>query len=165
LDDYRSTGAMLTVTYFLALLAEAYGKMRGAREGLTLLAEALAMVSSSGERFYEAELHRLQGKLTLQLNCQCSSDRGAQSTIPHAEAVARADACFRRAIEIASVQEAKSLELRAVMSLCRLHRQQGQKAEALHMLADIYNWFTEGFDTADLKEAKALLDQLRTEGG
>jgi class 3 adenylate cyclase/predicted ATPase len=165
LDNYRSTGAMLTVTYFLALLAEAYGKMRRAREGLTVLADALAMVSSSGERFYEAELHRLQGKLTLQLNCQCSSDRGAQSTIPHAEAVAQADTCFRRAIEVASGQEAKSLELRAVMSLCRLHRQPGQKTEALHMLADIYNWFTEGFDTADLKEAKALLDQLRTEGG
>jgi class 3 adenylate cyclase/predicted ATPase len=158
LEDYRGTGAMLTETYFLALLAESYGKMGRAREGLSILADALARANNSGERFYEAELHRLKGELTLQCYSQLSENR--QSTISDAEAVAQADTCFRKAIEIASAQQAKSLELRAVMSLARLRRQQGEKSEAFRMLAEIYNWFTEGFDTADLKDAKALLNEL-----
>ncbi len=161
LADYRATGATLMVTYFLALVAEVYGKMGQAGEGLSVLADALATVDTYGERFYEAELHRLQGELTLQqFNCQNSNSRGGQSAIPNAEAVAQAATCFRRAIDIASRQQAKSLELRAVMSLCRLRGEQVKRAEALQMLADIYGWFTEGFDTADLKDARALLDEL-----
>jgi predicted ATPase len=105
------------------------------------------VVDNSGERFYEAELYRLKGELTLQQS-------GVRS--PESEA----EACFYKAVEIARKQSAKSLELRAVMSLSRLWQQQGKKAEARQLLAEIYGWFTEGFDTKDLQEARALLDEL-----
>jgi predicted ATPase len=108
------------------------------------VAEAFDEVSRTGERFYEAELHRLKGELLL--------SEGAA----HAEV----EPCFRQAIEVARRQSAKSLELRAVMSLARLWRQQGKRGEARELVAAIYNWFTEGFDTADLKDAKALLEEL-----
>ena len=109
------------------------------------------MVDKSGERFYEAGLYRLKGELTL-----------AQSSVQRLESSVQkeAEACFHKAIEIARRQQAKSLELRAVMSLSRLWQQQGKKAEARQMLGEIYGWFTEGFDTADLKEARALLEEL-----
>ena len=120
-------------------------------EGLTVLAEALAAVNKSGERFYEAELYRLKGELTLK-----------QSRVrdPESEVQKEAQAYFLKAIEIARQQQAKSLELRAVMSLSRLWQQQGKKDEARQLLAEIYNWFTEGFETRDLQEAKALLEEL-----
>jgi len=136
-------------SYNLALLAEAYGKVGQAGEGLTALAEALALVDKSGERFYEAELYRLKGTLTLQ-----SKVPGSKSKVEEAEE------CFQKAIEIARKQQAKSLELRAVTNLARLWQQQGKKEEAQRMLAEIYGWFTEGFDTKDLQEAKALLEEL-----
>jgi predicted ATPase len=136
--------------HFLALLAEAYGKARQAEEGLTVLAEALAAVNKTGERYYEAELHRLKGELTLQ-----AKDQSLRSQVEE-----EAEACFHKAIEIARQQQAKSLELRAVMSLSRLWQQQGKKQEAHQMLADIYGWFTEGFDTKDLEDAKTLLQEL-----
>jgi predicted ATPase len=104
----------------------------------------------SGERFYEAELYRLQGELTLQSKVQG----------PKSQVEAEAEECFRRAIEIARRQQAKSLELRAVMSLSWLWQQQGKKDEARQLLAEIYGWFTEGFDTKDLQGAKALLAEL-----
>jgi len=138
-------------SYFLALLAEAYGKGGQAEEGLHVLAEALAHVDKTGERYYEAELYRLKGELTLQqLKVQGSKFKVEEEV----------EECFLKAIEIARWQQAKSLELRAVMSLARLWQQQGKKDEARQMLAEVYGWFTEGFDTADLQEAKALLEEL-----
>jgi len=107
------------------------------------------MVRRSGEQWYEAELYRLKGMLTLQ-----SPVQGPKSQVEEAEA------CFLKAIEIARRQQAKSLELRAVMSMSRLWQQQGKREEARELLAEIYGWFTEGFDTKDLQEAKALLTAL-----
>jgi adenylate cyclase len=106
--------------------------------------EALNRVEATGERFSEAELHRLKGEL---LQMQRASEDEIES-------------CFLHALDIARRQEAKSLELRAAMSLARLWQTQGRAMEAHQMLAEIYGWFTEGFDTADLQEAKALLAQL-----
>jgi predicted ATPase len=155
-------------SYSLALLAEAYGKAGQPEDGLATLAEALALVDKSGERFYEAELYRLRGELTLHKSrvgiahqertvAEAGTVGGAH---PTADSQVEADACFLKAIEISRQQQAKSLELRAVMSLARLWHSQGKKAEAHQMLAEIYNWFTEGFDTKDLQEAKALLEEL-----
>src|SRR5262249_41852975 len=130
-----------------------------AEDGLAALAEALEVVDNSGERFYEAELYRLKGQLMLQSKVQ-----GPRSKVENPQSAIRnpqseAEACFLKAIEIAQRQQAKSLELRAVMSLSRLW-QQGKKKEAHEMLSEIYGWFTEGFDTQDLKNAKALLEEL-----
>jgi len=113
--------------------------------GLTALAEALTLVDTTGERWYEAELYRLKGVLLLQ---QSSSNQ------------TEAESCFHQAIAIAQNQQAKSLELRATTSLARLWQQQGKRQEAHDLLAPVYHWFTEGFDTADLKDAKTLLDEL-----
>jgi predicted ATPase len=109
------------------------------------VAEALTWVDKNNEYFYEAELYRLKGEL---LRKRDDSN------------IAEAQSCFDRAIAIARNQSAKTFELRATMSLARLLAKQGRGVEARTMLADIYNWFTEGFDTADLKDAKALLDEL-----
>jgi predicted ATPase len=145
LDAFRGTGAELARPYYLALLAEASGQVGQAGEGLPLLAEALALVHKNGERWWEAELHRLKGELLLILSPENQVD---------------AEACFRQALDIARRQQAKSLELRAAMSLSRLWQRQGKRDEAHQLLAEIYGWFTEGFDTADLQEAKALLEEL-----
>jgi predicted ATPase len=142
---YRGTGAELHRPYFLSLLAEAYGEAGQPEEGLKVLVEALAMVDTTGERNWEAELHRRKGELLL---------------MQQGQRVGEAEECFWKALDIARRQQAKSLELRAVMSLSRLWQQQGKKEEVRQMLADIYGWFTEGFDTVDLKEAKALLQEL-----
>ena len=151
IDTWRATGSTLFFQPFLlAMLAEAYGKAGFPEHGLTMLAEALAIVNKTGERFWEAELYRLKGELTLQ--CEV---RGLQFKIQD-----EAEECFRKAIDIARRQSGKSLELRATTSLARLLAQQGHSDEARAMLGEIYGWFTEGFDTADLKEAKALLDEL-----
>jgi predicted ATPase len=155
LAAYRDIGSELTRTHFLSLLAEAYGKTGQTEEGLTALAEALAFVDKTGERFYEAELYRLKGELTLQ-KFQVSGFKFQVQNSPESEA----EECFHKAIEIARKQQAKSLELRAVMSLSRLWQKQGKKDEARQLLAEIYGWFTEGFDTKDLQEARALLDEL-----
>jgi TOMM system kinase/cyclase fusion protein len=142
---YRATGAELERSHWLALLAEMCGKGGQAEEGLRVLAEALAAVHTTGEHFYEAEIYRLKGEILWQ---QVAGREG------------EAEACFHQALDIARCQEAKSLELRAATSLARLWQQQGKRAEAHELLAPIYGWFTEGFDTADLQEAKALLDEL-----
>ena len=105
----------------------------------------LVLVERTEERFYEAELHRLQGELLLQQSPDQQSD---------------AEASFHKALDVSRRQEAKSLELRAAMSLARLWQHQGKKQEAHELLAPIYDWFTEGFDTQDLKDAKALLTDL-----
>jgi TOMM system kinase/cyclase fusion protein len=141
----RATGAALRLPYYLALLAEACGHTGLAAEGLTLLAEALAQAHKAGESWTEAELHRLKGELLLAL-----------STDNHAEA----EGCFHQAFAVARRQHAKSLELRAAVSLSRLWQQQGKREAAREMLAGVYHWFTEGFDTVDLQEAKVLLAAL-----
>jgi predicted ATPase len=151
LDASQATGAAWFLPYFLSLLAEAYGKAGQANEGLHVLREALALAHQHGEVFYEAELHRLTGELLLH------AERGVRS------AEGTPEACFRRALDIARRQQAKSLELRAAMSLSRLWRQEGKHDDAGAVLAPIYDWFTEGFDTADLRDAKALLDALEAE--
>ena len=134
-----------------------------AEEGLALLAEAFAVMDKNDEHFYEAELYRLKGELTLQqYNVQGATCKVAnpRALIPPSQAEAEAEACFLKAIDIARLQQAKSLELRAVMSLSRLWKHQGKKEEAHRTLTEIYGWFTEGFDTKDLQEAKALLQEL-----
>jgi predicted ATPase len=151
----RATGSEVVHPYYLALLAETYGKMGQPQEGLAALAEASAMRQGTGEQWYEAELYRLKGELSLQ-----SGVRSPKSPAPSPQAEAEAEACFHKAIKIARQQQAKSLELRAVMSLSRVWQQQSKKEEARQMLAEIYGWFTEGFDTKDLQEAKALLEEL-----
>ena len=145
LTAWRTTGAELSRSYFLALLAEAYGSAGQSEERLTTLTEALACVDETGEHFYEAELHRLKGELLL------------QHTVPD---VSQAEACFYQALNIARRQQAKSLELRATTSLARLWQRQGKCAAAHQLLADVYGWFIEGFDTADFQEAKVLLEEL-----
>ncbi len=162
LASLQAMGTMLWQPYRLTQLAEAYGKAGHAEEGLATLAEALEVVDKNGERFYEAELYRLKGQLTLQ-QFQVSSSRFQVQESPKSEVrspKSEAEECFLKAIEIARRQQAKSLELRAAMSLARLWQQQGKREEAHQMLAEIYGWFTEGFDTQDLKDAKALLEQL-----
>jgi predicted ATPase len=131
-------------------LAKAYGTAGRFEEGLAAVAEAIAIVDKTAERHCEAELHRLKGELVLR--------RSGVETEPGVQT--EAEECFRKAIEIAHRQEAKSLELRAVMSLSRLWRQQGKTDEARRMLAEIYGWFSEGFETKDLTDAKALIEQL-----
>jgi predicted ATPase len=148
LAGWQATGALSHRPYHLALLAEALARDGQPRDGLTALAEALALCTASGERFLEAELHRLRGELLLAGAEEGPSAWGA------------AEACFRQALDVAAAQQAKSLELRAVTSLGRLYRQQGRQAEARHLLTETHGWFTEGFDLPDLEEAKALLEQL-----
>ena len=142
LAAWRATNTAYWRMYFLALLAETHGKAGQREEGLTVLAEALTAVEETGMHLYEPELYRLKGEFLLALAPE-----------NHAEP----EACFRQALLAARQQSAKSLELRAVMSLSRLYHQQGKKEEAHRMLAEIYGWFTEGFDTVDLQQAKALL--------
>ena len=141
----RGTGGELSRPCYLALLAEVHGIQGEPEEGLTVLTEALTLVDKTGERWYDPELYRLKNALLLQQ----SSDNQAE-----------AETCFHHAIRIAQNQSAKSWELRAATSLARLWQQQGKRQEAHDLLAPIYGWFTEGFDTADLLDAKALLDEL-----
>ncbi len=160
MDAVQLTGAALSMSYILAQLADAYGKVGQGKEGLPLLAEALAQVTQTGERWYEAELHRLKGQLALQSQVQSLKSKVSSPQHPIPNTQAEAEACFHKALEVAQQQSARSLELRAAMSLARLWQQQGKKREAHQLLSGIYGWFTEGFDTVDLKEAKALLKAL-----
>jgi len=157
LTAWRDMGAELSLPEFLAALAQAYGRAGQAEEGLRLIAEALALVDKNGERCWEAELYRLKGELLLR---QVEAEAGVEA---EAEPYHRsAERCFERALEIARRQNAKSWELRAAMSLCRLQRQHGATARhkaAWGTLAEIYGWFSEGFETADLRDAKALLEE------
>jgi predicted ATPase len=149
----RAAGAELGRPLLLTLLAEAYGGIGQAKEGLALLAEALIVVNNSRERHWEAELYRLKGELLL---AQAGKRRKAKG---NRQPWGEVEACFHQALDIARRQQAKSWELRAAMSLSRLW-QHDKRAEARALLAPIYGWFTEGFDTADLREAKALLEAL-----
>jgi TOMM system kinase/cyclase fusion protein len=163
LAAYQATGSELFRPYYLALLAEGYGRAEQTAEGLVALSEALAAVHKNGEHVYEAMLHRLQGQLTLQ-KFQVSSSKfqvpNTQHPTPSTQAEAEAEACFLKAVAIARQQEAKSLELRAATSLAYLWQRQGKQHAARNTLSEIYSWFTEGFDTVDLREAKALLREL-----
>src|SRR5262249_59459050 len=134
-------------TWIQAVRVSKLPRAVAAEEELSAVAEGLDFARDKGERFYEAELHRLRGELLLQR--------------PEAQAAgqAGAEACFRQALEVACRQQAKSWELRAAMSLSRLYQRQGRQAEARPLLADTYGWFTEGFDTPDLQDAKALLEE------
>jgi predicted ATPase len=136
-------GVGVTLAEHSTRLGEAYGRIGQAEAGLHLLAEALVVVDKGP--WYEAEMHRIKGELLL------------LQAIPDAP---QAAACFQQALAVARRQRAKSYELRAAMSLSRLWQQQGKRSEARELLAPIYSWFTEGFDTPDLQEAKALLDAL-----
>jgi predicted ATPase len=168
LAAYQATGTVLTTTYWLALLAEACGRDGQVEAGLSAVAEALAAVAQSGERFYEAELYRLQGELMLQRQApELASDaqpqrpgRGQPGVQPVPGVQAKAEGCLHQALAVARRQQARSLELRAAVSLSRLWQSQGKRIAAHELLAPIYGWFTEGFDTADLQEAKALLEAL-----
>jgi predicted ATPase len=142
---WSSTGAELLRPYFLALLADIHGIIGEPEAGLTVLAEALTLVDTTGERWYEAELYRLKGTLLLQ---------------QHTDDQAESENYFHHALVISRNQQAKSFELRTATSLSKLWQQQGKRQEAYDLLAPVYGWFTEGFDTADLKDAKALLDEL-----
>jgi class 3 adenylate cyclase/predicted ATPase len=140
---YRATGAEVWMPYYIALLARACEIAGQIEESLTLLDDALQIVERTGERWLEAELNRHKGQLLLRQG--------------HSEA---AEELYRKALSIAVEQEAKLWELRAAVSLARLRRDQGRPAEARDLLAPVYGWFTEGFGTPDLKDAKALLDEL-----
>jgi DNA-binding SARP family transcriptional activator/predicted ATPase len=163
LATLRAQGADIYRPYFLALLADAYGKVGQAEEGLSAVTEALAAVEKTAEHLWEPELYRLKGELLLTTAREGRGMKDQSEAGALQQAQDQAEACFWQAIEVARRQEAKSLELRAVMSLSRLWHSQGsqaKKAEVHQMLAEIYGWFTEGFDTLDLKEARALLDAL-----
>ena len=142
---WRATGAVLFVPYYGTVLAEVSAHLGHTEDGLQALAEAHTLVQQQEERWWEAEIFRLRGVLLLQ-----------QTGTPQAEA----EIWLRRALDVARRQEAKSLELRAAMSLACLWQQQGKCQEAHDLLAPIYGWFTEGFDTADIQEAKTLLEEL-----
>jgi predicted ATPase len=143
LAAYQATGTGLARSYLLTLLAEGLWKAGQLDAALAALAEAATLADKQDEHWWQAEIYRLQGELLL-----------------HREsaAVAQAEALLQQARHIAHQQQARLLELRATMSLCRLWQQQGKEAGARYILKDIYAWFTEGFDTADLAEAAALLE-------
>jgi predicted ATPase len=151
LTAWRAMGLEVVLPESLSFLAGAYGKAGQAEEGLRLVAEALTRVERTGERKFEAELYRLQGELLLsRVEAEVEADRCYHD----------AETCFQRALEVARRQRAKSWELRAATSLSRLWHTQGRGEEARKLLQEVYGWFTEGFDTADLTEARALLDAL-----
>jgi predicted ATPase len=143
----RASGVEVLLGLQLCILAEAYRLSEQVEEGLAAVTEALATIDRTGERFYEAEVYRIQGELLLRAEGRRLRDESPED-------------CFLRAIEVARAQQAKLWELRAVMSLCRLRQKQEREKEAQQMLAEIYEWFTEGFDTPDLQDAKSLLDEL-----
>ena len=144
-EAWRALGAEMFVPQILAMLAEGYGTIGQVEEGLALLAEAFATVEKTKERWAEAELHRLTGSLKLM-----------RSLDAHEEA----ETCFRQALDLAARQQAKSFELRAAISLSRLRLGHSDRVTARKVLDDVYRWFTEGFETADLREARALLETL-----
>ena len=142
---WQGTGAALHVPYFCTLLAEVCAHLGHTADGLQALVEAHTLVEQHDQRYWEAEVCRLRGAVLLR-----------QPETPQSEA----ETWLQRALDVARRQEAKSLELRAAMSLARLWQQQGKQAEARALLAPIYGWFTEGFDTANLQDAKVLLAEL-----
>ena len=162
----KSTGSMLGLPYFLSRSAQIAARQGREKEGLQTLTKGLKAVQRMGERRHEAELYRLKGQLTLEAGGWRLEPGSSFPQAPNlktqvpGEAVRKAEACFRKAIAVAQRQQAKSWELRATTSLARLWQSQGKRQEAFSILSDVYNWFTEGFDTRDLQEAKALIEEL-----
>ena len=144
MSAFRKSGARVFIPYFFALQAEGLAKIGKPDEGLGVVDEALSIIENTGERCWEADVHRVKGDLILAVS-------GAAS---------EAEKSYLEAIQIAQGQDAKSWQLRAAISLARLWRDQGKHTEAARLLAEIYGWFTEGFDTPDLSEAKQLLQEL-----
>jgi predicted ATPase len=144
ITEFKASGARLRLPYYLALLAQVYGKAGRVEVGLTCIDEALTEARTHNERWWDAELHRLRGELLLM----------------HSADAPDVEAALLRAIEIARSQQAKSLELRATMSLARLWIAQDRSGDAKRRLQDVYGWFTEGFDTPDLRAARQLLAEL-----
>jgi len=142
---YRSTGSRLYLPIFLSHLSKAYGELGQFDQAWRYIGEAMAAVETTKERWYEAEIHRVTGQVALKLPQLGSS---------------QAETYFEHALNVARMQQAKSWELRAAMSMARLWLDQGMREKARDLLAPIYGWFTEGFDTRDLKEAKDLLQAL-----
>ncbi|HXG22710.1 MAG TPA: hypothetical protein VNN62_27010, partial [Methylomirabilota bacterium] len=164
LTSWQATGAGFLQSYGFALLPEVYQQTGQIDEGLAALSGAFTIVEQNGERIWEAELHRLYGEFLL---CRSDKEQGRQgkgSSVSSSPDLplpqASPEECFLKAISISRKQQAKSLELRAVMSLARLWRRQGKNAEARRKLKKVYERFTEGFDTADLQAAKQLLEEL-----
>ncbi len=144
ITEFKASGARLRLPYYISLLTHVYGKAGRAEEGLACIDEALAEARTHNERWWDAELHRLRGELLLMHGADASD----------------VEAALLRAIEIARSQQARSLELRATMSLARLWITQNRSDDARHRLKDVYTWFAEGFDTPDLRAARLLLAQL-----
>lgn len=164
LAAHQATGTQVLIPHFMALLAEALGKTGQIEEALLISEEALAAIDRNGEGYYKAELYRIKGELLLMQARGLGLSRAATGggAVSHAEpqAVTQAAACFDQSIKVAQMQKARSCELRAALSLARLYQNQGKQEEALALLAPIVDSFTEGFETTDLREAKALLDEL-----
>lgn len=169
---WQAIGIEVGRPYWLALMAESYGWARQFDKGLNILDEAIAAALKSGERWWEAELYRLKGQLTLQSQASLrqvktslkkSKITNISHPIPSTQAEVQAEACFQQALDVARCQQAKSLELRAAMSLARLWRQQGKLTEARQLVIEIYSWFTEGFATKDLQDAQTLLQELQVD--
>jgi predicted ATPase len=142
---WRSTGSRIFSPVYLTLLARACGELGQFDEAWSYIGEAMTAIETTKETWHEADVHRIAGEIAL------------MSPEPDA---ARAEAYFERALAVARAQQAKSFELRAATSMARLWREQGKRDEARELLAPVYGWFTEGFDTLDLKQAKSLLDEL-----
>lgn len=154
LNAYQESGGGLAVTYKLALLSEVYLKADQVEDGLTTLAEAHAVATRNGEEWFVAELHRLTG------DCLLAQAESMQDGLERESVIREAELAFQRALKVSRDQHAKAFELRAAMSLGRLWRQHHKTGEARRMMAEIYDQFTEGHDTLDLKEARAWLDGL-----
>ena len=151
LDAYRITGGEVLRPSFLSLLADAYGKAGQAEQALNVLTEAQALADECEERWWQAEMYRLKGELILKRG-------GVQN--PRRDHQDEAEECFRQALAVAKAQKAKSLELRAAMSLSRLWMQQSRRFEARNLMQEIFPGFTEGFDTPDLQEAKLMMEEI-----
>jgi predicted ATPase len=144
--DFRAIGAGVQCPFFLAALAEAHAKLKDFSAMAGPLEEALELVETTGEQWWAADLHRLKGEMLLHLSADNSSAAESQ---------------FKQAIHVALHQRAKSLELRATMSLARLWAEHGERARAGELLTPVYSWFREGFDAPDLKEARSLVEALQ----
>jgi predicted ATPase len=160
-EGYRATGASAGWSRGLTELARSCLHFGRYEEGLRLANEALQLTGRRTARYYEPEQHRIKGELLLLKSRASNFTRGntPRGTENH-DLIFEAEACFLKALELARSQNAKSWELRATTSLARLWQQRNKKHEARVLLGDLYNWFTEGFDTADLKDAKALMEEL-----
>jgi predicted ATPase len=158
----RASGIEMRQTFHLALLSESLTAGGQIDAALAVVVEALVLVEATGDRFYEAELHRLRGELLLRQEAGAGRPTPAEARPhdPNSSRLGEAEACFRRALDVARRQGAKSLELRAALSLARLLRDCGQPADGRRLLAATFGWFTEGWDTPDLEDARALLEEL-----